>query len=152
MYMQNYYSKFKLPCPQNPKSPCQKLRKSPPSMIPTTPRYPGGDILAGAEPGEEGISFLSLAKEIARHHHERWDGKGYPQGLKGDEIPLSASIISLVDAYEAMTSPRAYRKAYSHKEVCEIILQEKGKQFAPDIVDAFLIHEKIFEAINLSEV
>lgn len=45
--MQNYYSKFKLPCPQNPKSPCQKLRKSPPSMIPTTPRYPGGDFLAG---------------------------------------------------------------------------------------------------------
>jgi len=111
----------------------------------------GGDTLKSIEAQTTGQNFLVMGKHIAYFHHERWDGKGYPQGLKGNEIPLSASIISLVDAYEAMTSPRSYRKAYSHKDACKIILQEKGKQFAPDIVDAFWIHEKIFEKIKLSE-
>ncbi len=112
----------------------------------------GGDTLKTIEAQTTGHTFLVMGKHIAYFHHERWDGKGYPQGLKGDETPLSASIICLVDAYEAMTSPRTYRKAYSHKEASEIILQEKGKQFAPDVVDAFLVNEKIFEKIKLSEL
>jgi HD-GYP domain-containing protein (c-di-GMP phosphodiesterase class II) len=76
---------------------------------------------------------------VASFHHERWDGGGYPEGLKGKEIPLSARIVALADVYDALISERPYKKAFSHKESIKMIVAEKGKQFDPDIVNAFLL-------------
>jgi CHASE2 domain-containing sensor protein len=93
--------------------------------------------------------FLRTAKEMAYTHHERWDGTGYPQGLKGEEIPLSGRIMAIVDVYDALIADRVYRPALSHEEAVALITQWRGLNFDPDIVDAFLeIHEK-FRAINL---
>ncbi len=71
-------------------------------------------------------------------HHERWDGTGYPQGLKGEEIPLLSRLLAVADAYDAMTQPRPYRAALSHEEAVAEILRCKGTQFDPIIVDALL--------------
>ena len=86
----------------------------------------------------KGVEFLKRAEPIILHHHERYDGKGYPQGLKGKEIPLLARIVSVVDAYEAMTSNRPYKKAKSKKEAEEELKRERGRQFDPEVVDIFL--------------
>jgi len=108
----------------------------------------GGDALKAVESRLEGKSFLSLGKEIAYYHHERWDGTGYPKGLSGEDIPLSARIVSLADVYDALTSKRVYKEAYSHETALEIIVREAGKQFDPDVVDAFMEHEDDFRRIR----
>jgi len=84
------------------------------------------------------IAFLSEAIIVPYCHHERWDGKGYPQGLKGDEIPLLARIFSVADVYDAMTSDRPYRKARTHEEAIKYIRSQSGRHFDPHIVDVFL--------------
>lgn len=89
-------------------------------------------------------AFVSMAHEIALHHHERWDGTGYPLGLKGEEIPLSARIVALADTYDALTSARVYKPPYPANDARSIMERERGKQFDPAIVDAFL---ECFEAI-----
>jgi len=73
-----------------------------------------------------------------RYHHEKWDGSGYPKGLKGKGIPMSARIFSLVDVYDTLTRDKCYRDAYTHDEAIEIIKEESGKSFDPGIVDIFL--------------
>jgi putative two-component system response regulator len=75
--------------------------------------------------------------EVVRYHHERWDGGGYPEGLKGEEIPLLARIMALVDAFSALTSPRPYRPAFTPERARRIIAQESGKQFDPGLVRLF---------------
>lgn len=75
---------------------------------------------------------------IIRHHHENYDGTGYPDGLKGDNIPLGARILSIADVYDALTSERAYRKAYSHRSVLRIMMDGAGKKFDPELLDHFL--------------
>lgn len=102
--------------------------------------------------GESIIAQLGLwdrEKKIVRHHHERFDGTGYPDGLKGKEIPLMARILSVADVYDAMVSVRAYRGGMPKKEAVQIIYSEKGKQFDPEIVDIFLtLHrDGMFEKI-----
>ena len=84
------------------------------------------------------ISFLKPALDIPLYHHERWDGSGYPYGLKGEEIPLAARIFAVVDVWDAMTSDRPYRKAFSEEEVLDHIRKQSGKHFDPKVVDAFL--------------
>jgi diguanylate cyclase (GGDEF)-like protein/PAS domain S-box-containing protein len=84
------------------------------------------------------IQFLHDIIPLILYHHERWDGKGYPAGLKGDEIPMGARIISVSDVYQALTSNRPYRKAYSKKEAIKIIKEGSGTQFDPRIVKTFL--------------
>ena len=79
--------------------------------------------------------YLKYAKDICHYHHERWDGKGYPGGLSGDEIPLAARIISVVDVYDALVSPRCYKDPYSHDVSLGIITEGRGTQFDPYIVD-----------------
>jgi len=79
--------------------------------------------------------YLKYAKDICHYHHERWDGRGYPGGLSGEEIPLSARIISIVDVYDALVSPRCYKDPYSHDVSFNIITDGRGTQFDPDIVD-----------------
>jgi len=86
----------------------------------------------------ERISFLEDVVPIVFHHHERWDGRGYPKGLSGTEIPLGARIMAVADTYEAMTSDRAYRKALSHEEAIAELVTCAGAQFDPDCVAAFL--------------
>ena len=92
--------------------------------------------------------FLHIARDIALAHHERWDGQGYPQGLSGDQIPLAARLVTLADAYDALTSNRSYRQALSHSEAREIILAESGKQFDPVVVQAFCQAELRFQEIS----
>ncbi|MCL5124706.1 MAG: response regulator [Deltaproteobacteria bacterium] len=99
----------------------------------------GGKALSEAakETGES-QSYLSVGAEVAYYHHERWDGAGYPFGLCGVEIPLSARIVSLCDVYDALRSKRRYKESFSHERSMSIIIEERAKQFDPEIVDAFL--------------
>ncbi len=82
--------------------------------------------------------FLKIAEDIAMYHHERWDGKGYPIGLKEDQIPLGARIMSIVDVYDALTSRRPYKEPYSHEKSMAIIVEGRGTQFDPELVDEFV--------------
>jgi putative two-component system response regulator len=75
---------------------------------------------------------------MARHHHERWDGGGYPDGLAGEAIPWPARLLAVVDTYDSLTSPRPYRPACSHLAASAVIAGERGAQFDPDVTDAFL--------------
>lgn len=84
------------------------------------------------------VEFLSLAKEIAHWHHERWDGKGYPDGLVGTIIPVSARLMAIADVFDALISKRVYKNALSYQEAKEIIVNERGRQFDPDVTDAFI--------------
>ena len=86
----------------------------------------------------EGLPALQGARGVVRHHHERFDGRGYPEGLQVEEIPLLARIFAVVDAYDAMTSDRPYRRALSHGEALAAIAREAGKQFDPQVVRVFL--------------
>jgi PAS domain S-box-containing protein len=108
----------------------------------------GGEALKAVETKLEGQSFLTLGKEIAFYHHEKWDGSGYPKGLKGNEIPLSARIVALADVYDALTSKRVYKEAIGHDEAKKIIVDTCGTHFAPDVVDAFLTTEDEFRRIR----
>ena len=95
-------------------------------------------------------SFLRHAREIAYTHQEKWDGSGYPSGLKGDEIPISGRLMALADVYDALISKRIYKPPFPHEKAVEIIVEGKGKHFDPDIVDAFVELENTFRNIALS--
>lgn len=84
------------------------------------------------------VDFLSIAKEIALSHQEKWDGSGYPQGLAGDAIPLSARLMAIADVYDALISRRVYKNGMSHEQAVAIIEEGKGHHFDPDITDAFV--------------
>jgi putative two-component system response regulator len=81
--------------------------------------------------------LLITAEWIALSHHERWDGTGYPYGLTGDEIPIEGRIIAVADVFDALTHERPYKKAWSREDAEEEIMRQRGKQFDPDVVDAF---------------
>lgn len=91
-----------------------------------------------------GLTMLAMAQEIASSHHEWYDGSGYPYGLAGEAIPLSARIAALADVYDAVTNKRVYKEALSHEEGMEIILKGSGTQFDPAVVEAFLRRERDF--------
>ena len=84
------------------------------------------------------VKQLHIISDWLRSHHERWDGRGYPEGLKGEEIPLSSRIIALVDTYDAMTSTRSYRAAMSHETAIEEIKRCSGSQFDPRLAELFI--------------
>ncbi len=86
------------------------------------------------------IKYLAKSLEIPYYHHEKWDGSGYPKGLKGEEIPLSARIFSIIDVYDALNSKRPYRKAQSKESTIQYLREQSGKQFDPKIVELFLSH------------
>jgi putative two-component system response regulator len=100
------------------------------------------------------VEFLSLAKEIAYSHQEKWDGSGYPEGLSGDAIPISARIMAVADVYDALISARPYKTAMSHENAAGIITEGSGRHFDPDIVAAFVVLQDKFAAIaaRLSEL
>ena len=82
--------------------------------------------------------YLEIAKEIAASHHERFDGKGYPLNLAGEDIPLSGRIVAVADVYDALITDRVYRKAMSHQEACDLIMNASGAQFDPEVIRAFM--------------
>ncbi len=98
----------------------------------------GREILHDALMGIEGNSYLAVAADMASYHHERWDGSGYPKGLKGEEIPLPARIMAVADVYDALVSKRSYKEPMTEQEACEIIKGLSGMQFDPVIVAIFL--------------
>ena len=108
----------------------------------------GGDAIQAIESKIEGRSFLYLGKEIAYNHHEKWDGSGYPSGLKGADIPLSARLVALADVYDALTTKRFYKEAFSHTKAKDIIFSLKGTHFDPEVVDVFLTLEDEFDRIR----
>jgi len=115
----------------------------------------GGDLMSELEEKLPGTTFFTRGREIAYHHHQRWDGTGYPniltfgnsvayfveqgvgRALRGDEIPLSARIVALADVYDALRSRRVYKEPFSHESAIQLIREERGKHFDPDVVDAF---------------
>ena len=97
----------------------------------------GGDTIQQAEEKLRGRSYLMLGKEVAYYHHERWDGTGYPRGLKGDDIPLSARIVAVADVYDALTSRRPYKDAFTHDVASEIIRSSAKTHFDDSVVKAF---------------
>jgi putative two-component system response regulator len=115
-------------------------------------RHPdiGHDVLRRAETlaGVYDEEVLRMAKEIVHTHHECWDGSGYPRGLRGREIPISGRIIAVVDAYDAMTSVRAYHVKRAHDDAVRIIEEDRGIRFDPDVVDALVAAEREFERLS----
>lgn len=97
----------------------------------------GADTLAEAARHSRSGTFLTMAVDIARHHHERFDGRGYPDGLEGHAIPLPARIVALADVFDALTSRRVYKPAYDPEIATRMILEERGRHFDPAIVEAF---------------
>jgi len=111
----------------------------------------GRNALARAElrAGDFSDELLGYAKDIAYSHHERWDGKGYPEGLSGDRIPWTARLMSVADVYDALVSRRVYKEPVSHDEAVRIISNGRGAQFDPDVVDAFLRVEASWRRISV---
>jgi len=107
----------------------------------------GGECLREIEQRLGSSNFLQMAREIACSHHERWDGTGYPNGIKGEAIPLAARIVSIVDVYDALSSRRVYKGPRKHEECVSIIRQAAGTQFDPDLVAVWLGVEGKFRDI-----
>jgi putative two-component system response regulator len=108
----------------------------------------GSEAIAQAErDAAQPVEFLRIAQEIARHHHERWDGSGYPDGLAGDAIPASARLMAIADVFDALISARAYKPPMSFEHARTIMAAERGKHFDPDVADAFLSSFDAFRAI-----
>ena len=108
----------------------------------------GRDAIVHAEQalGHE-VPFLRFAKEIALSHQEKWDGSGYPEGLSGGSIPLSARLMALADVYDALISKRVYKPAFTHEDSVRMILEGNGTHFDPDVVQAFDAVQEDFRLI-----
>jgi HD-GYP domain-containing protein (c-di-GMP phosphodiesterase class II) len=108
----------------------------------------GADTLLAIRSKLGSDEFIDMGIEIALQHHEKWDGTGYPFGLKGEDISLAARIVALADFYDAVTSKRVYKDAMSHQESADLIRKLKGSHFAPDVADAFFENEGEFNTIR----
>jgi HD-GYP domain-containing protein (c-di-GMP phosphodiesterase class II) len=108
----------------------------------------GASILEVAKDKIENTNdVLSVASTIAESHHEKWDGTGYPAGLKGNAIPLSARIMALADVYDALTAARPYKKAWTHEDASEEIIRNSGIAFDPAVVEAFISEKSYFKEV-----
>jgi putative two-component system response regulator len=107
----------------------------------------GRDAIANAEQQVGATEFTAVAKEIAFSHHEKWDGTGYPLGLSGEKIPLSARMMALADVYDALVSRRYYKPPMPHEEAMASILKARGTHFDPELVDAFVACNQAFHDI-----
>lgn len=97
-----------------------------------------------AQDAEYSVDFLSMAKDIAHYHHEKWDGSGYPEGLAGNQIPISARIMALADVFDALITPRSYKRAFTLEQALRMIDEGRGTHFDPDVVNAFFARQEEF--------
>ena len=104
----------------------------------------GGEVIREVLEGVTNEDYLSFASDIATYHHERWDGKGYPKGLSGEQIPLAARIMAIADVFDALISERCYKKPFTYDESFKIIEEGAGTQFDPALVGVFLRHRAEF--------
>jgi adenylate cyclase len=107
----------------------------------------GGHIINNAIAGYRLNDFFTMAKNIAHYHHEKWDGSGYPEGLKGDAIPIESRCMALADVYDALVSKRVYKEAFAFDRSEHIILEGRGTHFDPVLVDAFMEIKDKFQEI-----
>lgn len=96
-------------------------------------------------------SYLTLAEEVALHHHEKWDGTGYPMRLKGEEIPFPARVIAIADVYDALTSRRPYKRPWGHEEAYRFIVDDSGQHFDPALVEVFKSCAHLFNSVSEDE-
>jgi response regulator RpfG family c-di-GMP phosphodiesterase len=110
----------------------------------------GRDVIVHAEQdvGAHDDRILAMAKDIVYTHHEKWDGTGYPEGLKGTEIPIAGRLIALVDVYDAVRTRRLYRDPLSHAEAVVLIVKGRGSHFDPAVVDAFMTVSPVLEQLS----
>jgi len=109
----------------------------------------GANVLHEAMESHQFQSYFTIGVQLVRHHHERWDGTGYPDGLKGYQIPLSARIMAIADVYDALRSTRPYKESFSHEKSISIIKEGSGTHFEPELVSALLRKEKDFKAVSV---
>jgi len=107
----------------------------------------GEDVIAEIQEGSTEHKFLEYAKILAGTHHEKWDGSGYPRGLKGTEIPILGRIMAIVDVYDALVSDRPYKQGFTHEKAVSIIVEGKNSHFDPSLVDLFLTVSDNFKNI-----
>jgi len=107
----------------------------------------GGEAIRRTEQTLGPNSFLRFAREIAESHHENWDGSGYPHGLRGEEIPISARAMAIADVYDALVSPRTYKPSLSHEDAMKVIIERSGTQFDPEMVEALIFLQDEFRAV-----
>lgn len=107
------------------------------------------ELLVQREVGGKAARFLTIAKQVTLSHHERWDGLGYPQGLKGDGIPIVARLMAVADVYDAMISRRPYKGALGHDNAAEAIITGSGVHFDPQVVEAFIALQETFKHISV---
>lgn len=108
----------------------------------------GGDLLEKLMDGHGSFFMLRMGADVAYGHHERWDGKGYPRGRRGEEIPLAARIVSICDFYDALISRRIYKDPVPHDRVCEMVQEGAGAQFDPHLVEIFLSESEAIRRIQ----
>ena len=108
----------------------------------------GGDTIRSLVEQGRNQQFLEMGMAIAYHHHEKWDGGGYPHGLSGQNIPLPARIVALADVYDALTCKRVYKEAMSHEKAVSIITEGNGKHFDPEMVEVFLARQNEFDRLR----
>nr|MCR5562743.1 HD-GYP domain-containing protein [Desulfovibrio sp.] len=109
----------------------------------------GGEVIGHIISIVPDSDYLDIAKDIATHHHEKWNGQGYPDGLSGDAIPLAARVMAIADVFDALVSNRPYKKVFSLEQAFAILREESGKLFDPRIVDAFFAAED--EVVKVEE-
>ena len=102
----------------------------------------GSDIISQAIELVPVSGYLTEARNLAAYHHEKWDGSGYPNGMSGEKIPLSARVMAVADVFDALVSKRSYKEPFSFEEAMKIITEGSGKHFDPLIVDAFISAEQ----------
>lgn len=108
----------------------------------------GATVLQNAVSNISFKSYFDIAIQLVKHHHENWDGSGYPDGLAGENIPLSARIMAVADVYDALTTERVYKKAFTHNKALQIIKEESGKKFDPEIINNLFKITNIFKDIS----
>lgn len=107
----------------------------------------GGELLREIQ-SKSGSYYLQIASDVAMYHHEKYNGRGYPEGLAGEDIPVAARIVALADMYDAMTSQRCYKEPFSHEKTKNILIKERGEHLDPKMVDSFLEQEDVWLAIR----